>query len=215
MTARTLAEKPTGPLSGVRILDLTSVVNGAYGTQILADQGADVVKLEDPGGHRGDGGDIMRWGGKVPEGAQRGMGPIFITINRNKRSILLDLRDPKSKKKIEALIRWADVFAASVRYDGLKRIGLGYEDVAKLKPDIIYVHASGYGAAGPYAGEPAYDDLIQSASGCADVLPRTDGNPTPRILPTLVADKVSGLFLAQAVTAALFHRQRTGQGQFV
>jgi crotonobetainyl-CoA:carnitine CoA-transferase CaiB-like acyl-CoA transferase len=215
MGARTLATKATGPLAGVRILDLTSVVNGAYGTQILADQGADVIKLEDPGGHRGDGGDIMRWGGKVPEGCDRGFGPIFVTINRNKRSILLDLRDPKSKAKVERLIRWADVFAASVRYDGLKRVGLGYEDVAAIKPDIIYVHAAGYGSDGPYAGEPAYDDLIQSASGCADVLPRTDGNPTPRILPTLVADKVSGLFLSQAVTAALFHRERTGEGQFV
>src|ERR1043165_3810056 len=119
-TTRPLADKPTGPLSGSRILDLTSVVNGAYGTQILADQGADVVKLEDPGGHRGDGGDIMRWGGKVPDGCERGMGPIFTTINPNKRSILLDMRDPKAKKIIARLIRWADVFAASVRYDGLK-----------------------------------------------------------------------------------------------
>ena len=215
MTAKTLAEKATGPLSGIRILDLTSVVNGAYGTQILADQGADVIKLEDPGGHRGEGGDIMRWGGHPPEGAPKGMGPIFVTINRNKRSMLLDMRDPKSRRKIERLIKWADVFAASVRYEGLKRIGLSYEDVAAIKPDIVYVHAAGYGADGPYAGEPAYDDLIQAASGCADVLGRTDGNPTPRILPTLMADKVSGLFLAQAVTAALFHRQRTGEGQFV
>ena len=164
-TPKTLAEKPTGPLSGIRILDLTSVVNGAYGTQILADQGADVIKLEDPGGHRGDGGDIMRWGGQVPEGCERGMGPIFVTINRNKRSILLDMRDPKSKATVEKLIKWADVFAASVRYDGLKRIGLGYEDVAAIKPEIIYVHAAGYGSDGPYAGEPAYDDLIQAASG--------------------------------------------------
>ena len=214
-TPRALADKPTGPLSGIRILDLTSVVNGAYGTQILADQGADVIKLEDPGGHRGDGGDIMRWGGQVPEGCERGMGPIFVTINRNKRSVLLDMRQETSKAIVRKLIESVDVFAASVRYDGLKRIGLGYEDVAAIKPDIIYVHASGYGSDGPYAGEPAYDDLIQAASGCADVLPRTDGNPTPRILPTLIADKVSGLFMSQAITAALFHRERTGEGQFV
>src|SRR5204863_4204970 len=114
---------------------------------------------------RGDGGDIMRWGGQVPEGCARGMGPIFVTINRNKRSMLLDMRDPKSRRKIERLIKWADVFAASVRYEGLKRIGLSYEDVAAIKPDIVYVHAAGYGADGPYAGEPAYDDLIQAASG--------------------------------------------------
>src|SRR5689334_15725098 len=92
MTVKTFADKPTGPLSGVRILDLTSVVNGAYGTQILADQGADVIKLEDPGSGRGDGGDIMRWAGHLPEGCPRGMGPIFLTINRNKRSILLDMK---------------------------------------------------------------------------------------------------------------------------
>jgi crotonobetainyl-CoA:carnitine CoA-transferase CaiB-like acyl-CoA transferase len=213
--AKTLAEKATGPLAGIRILDLTSVVNGAYATQILADQGADVIKLEDPGSGRGAGGDIMRWAGHVPEGAPRDMGPIFLTINRNKRSVLLDLKSAAAKRALKKLIAWADVFAASVRYDGLTRLGLGYEAVKAIKPDIVYVHAAGYGSDGPYAGEPAYDDLIQSASGLADILPRTDGNPTPRILPTLVADKVSGLFMAQAVTAALLHKARTGEGQFV
>jgi crotonobetainyl-CoA:carnitine CoA-transferase CaiB-like acyl-CoA transferase len=210
-----LASKATGPLSGIRILDLTSVVNGAYATQILADQGADVIKLEDPGSGRGGGGDIMRWAGHVPEGAPRDMGPIFLTINRNKRSVVLDLKTDSAKRAIRKLIESSDVFAASVRYDGLKRLGLGYEEVRAIKPDIVYVHAAGYGSDGPYAGEPAYDDLIQSASGLADVLPRTDGNDTPRILPTLVADKVSGLFMAQAVTAALLHKARTGEGQFV
>lgn len=215
MTARTFADKPTGPLSGIRILDLTSVVNGAYGTQILADQGADVIKLEDPGSGRGDGGDIMRWAGHLPEGAPKGMGPIFLTINRNKRSILLDLKSPAGKRALTKIIKGCDVIASSVRYEGMKRLGLSYEDVAAIKPDIVFVHAAGYGSDGPYAGEPAYDDLIQSASGMADILPRTDGDPTPRILPTLVADKVSGLFLSQAVTAALLHRARTGEGQFV
>lgn len=212
---RELETKATGPLAGIRILDLTSVVNGAYATQILADQGAEVIKLEDPGSGRGAGGDIMRWAGHVPEGAPRDMGPIFLTINRNKRSVLLDLKTERAKRALKKLIAWADVFAASVRYDGLTRLGLGYEDVKAIKPDIVYVHAAGYGSDGPYAGEPAYDDLIQSASGLADILPRTDGNPTPRILPTLVADKVSGLFMAQAVTAALLHKARTGEGQFV
>ncbi|MBL8772778.1 MAG: CoA transferase [Phenylobacterium sp.] len=210
-----MGAKPTGPLSGVRILDLTSVVNGAYGTQILADQGADVIKLEDPGSGRGDGGDIMRWAGHLPEGAPKGLGPIFLTINRNKRSILLDLKTERGKKALHRLIASCDVLTSSIRYEGMKRLGLAYEDVCAIKPDIVFVHAAGYGSDGPYAGEPAYDDLIQSASGLADVLPRTDGNPVPRILPTLVADKVSGLFFAQAVTAALFHRQRTGEGQFV
>ena len=122
------------------------------------------------------------------------MGPIFLTINRNKRSIVLDLKKESAQRAIRRLIKSCDVFAASVRYEGLKRLGLGYEDVKAIRPDIVYVHAAGYGSDGPYAGEPAYDDLIQSASGLADVLPRTDGNETPRILPTLVADKVSGLF---------------------
>jgi len=213
--AKELAKTATGPLSGVRILDLTSVVNGAYATQILADQGADVIKLEDPGSGRGGGGDIMRWAGHVPQGCPRELGPIFLTINRNKRSVLLDLKKPAAQRALKKIVKSCDVFAASVRYEGLKRLGLGYEDIKAIKPDIIYVHAAGYGSDGPYAGEPAYDDLIQSASGLADVLPRTDGNATPRILPTLVADKVSGLFMAQAVTAALLHKARTGQGQFV
>jgi len=215
MTAKTMADKPTGPLSGVRVLDLTSVVNGAYGTQILADQGADVIKVEDPGSGRGDGGDIMRWAGHMPEGAPRGMGPIFLTINRNKRSILLDMKSDSGKRAMRRLIKSSDVITSSVRYEGMKRLGLAYEDVAAIKPDIIFAHAAGYGSDGPYAGEPAYDDLIQSASGAADILGRTDGDPTPRIMPTLMADKVSGLFFAQAVTAALLHKARTGEGQFV
>lgn len=213
--AKKLAKEATGPLKGIRVLDLTSVVNGAYATQILADQGAEVIKIEDPGSGRGGGGDIMRWAGHVPDAAPRDMGPIFLTINRNKRSVVLDLKEPKAQRALRRLIKSCDVFAASVRYEGLKRLGLAYEDVAAIRPDIVYVHAAGYGSEGPYAGEPAYDDLIQSASGMADILPRTDGNPAPRLVPTLAADKVSGLFMAQAVTAALLHRARTGEGQFV
>ena len=214
-TNRELAAEATGPLKGVRVLDMTSVVFGAYATQMLGDLGADVIKVEFPGGRRGAGGDIMRWTGQGQPGGPDDMGPIFMTINRNKRSVMLDLREASAKAALEKLIRTSDVFAASVRYDGLKRLGLDHEAVKAIKPDIIYVHGAGYGAAGPYAGEPAYDDLIQSASGLADLLSRVDGDPTPRLLPTLVADKVSGLFMAQAITAALFHRERTGEGQFV
>ncbi len=210
-----LAKAATGPLAGIRILDMTSVVNGAYATQILADQGADVIKLEDPGGLRGGGGDTMRWTGETPKGAPEGLGPIFLGLNRNKRSVALDLKQESAKRALRRLIRTADVFAASVRYEGLQRLGFGYEAMAAIKPDIIYVHAAGFGSEGPYAGDPAYDDLIQSACGLGDLLSRTDGDPEPRILPTLLGDKVSGLFMAQAVTAALLHRERTGQGQFV
>lgn len=210
-----LAVKNSGPLKGIRILDMTSVVFGAYATQMLGDLGADVVKVEFPGGRRGGGGDIMRWAGHSPEGAPDDLGPIFMTINRNKRSVLLDLRDETAMAALRNLIRTSDVFALSVRYDGLTRLGLDYETVKAIKPDIIYVHGAGYGSEGPYAGEPAYDDLIQSASGLADLLPRVDGNSTPRLLPSLIADKVSGHFMVQAVLAALFHHQRTGEGQFV
>ncbi|HEY2660189.1 MAG TPA: CoA transferase [Caulobacteraceae bacterium] len=210
-----LAAEATGPLKGVRVIDLTSVVLGAYATQMLGDMGADVIKVEFPGGNRGGGGDIMRWAGHTPSDDVRDMGPIFMAINRNKRGLLLDLRQPEAMTQLKALIATADVFAASVRYDGLTRLGLSYEDVKAIKPDIVYVHAAGYGSDGPYAGEPAYDDLIQAAAGFGDLLNRTDGDQTPRILPSLVADKVSGLFMAQATLAALFHRQRTGQGQFV
>ena len=214
-TGKPLAKTATGPLAGVRIIDLTSVVFGAYATQMLGDMGADVIKVEFPGGRRGGGGDTMRWTGNVPEGAPDDLGPIFVTINRNKRSILLDLREESAMASFRKLMKTADVFAASVRYDGLKRLGLGYEDLKAIKDDLIYVHAAGYGSDGPYAGLPAYDDLIQAGSGLADLLNRTDGNPAPRYMPTLVADKVSGLFMCQAVMAALFHKQKTGEGQFV
>ena len=212
-----LADRATGPLKGVRIVDLTSVVLGPYATQILGDYGADIIKIEAPSptGGGGQGGDIMRWAGKVPDGASPDLGPIFMTINRNKRSVLLDLRRPAARKALLKLIARADVVTSNIRYDGMRRLGLSYEDLKAVKPDIIFVHAAGYGSDGPYAGLPAYDDLIQAGSGAADLLSRMDGNPMPRYLPSLVADKASGLFMANAVTAALFHRERTGEGQFV
>jgi crotonobetainyl-CoA:carnitine CoA-transferase CaiB-like acyl-CoA transferase len=212
---RELADEARGPLKGVRVLDMTSVVFGAYATQILGDLGADVIKIEFPGGRRGGGGDIMRWAGHGQPGGPEDLGPIFMTINRNKRSLLIDLREERGARAMRRLIATCDVFAVSVRYEGLRRLGLDYDGVKATRPDVIYVHGAGYGADGPYAGEPAYDDLIQSASGLADLLPRVDEDPTPRLLPSLVADKVSGLFMAQAICAALFHRQRTGEGQFV
>ncbi len=212
---RELATTNTGPLAGIRILDMTSVVFGAYATAMLGDLGADIVKVEHPGGRRGGGGDIMRWAGHPPPGGPADLGPIFMSINRNKRSLLLDLRVKKDAAALRRLIKTCDVFAVSVRYQGLTRLGLDYPGVKKLKRDIVYVHGCGYGADGPYAGEPAYDDLIQSASGLADVLTRCDGDATPRLIPTLVADKVSGLFMTQAILAALFHRQKSGEGQFV
>jgi len=209
-----LAAEATGPLKGVKVLDMTSVVFGAYATQMLADLGAEVIKVEFPGGRRGKGGDTQRWVGKTPAGSEE-LGPIFMIINRNKRSVLLDIRKAEEKEALETLIADSDVFISSVRYAGLERLGLGYEAVRALRSDIVYAHCSAYGAEGPYAGQPAYDDLIQCASGVADLLSRTDGDPQPRFIPSLIGDKVSGLFGSQAVLAALFHRQKTGEGQFV
>lgn len=213
--AKPLPTEATGPLKGVKIIDMTSVVFGAYATQMLGDLGADIIKIESPSGERGDGGDIIRWNGPIPEGRPADLGPIFLTINRNKRSLLMDLRKESAKRALKRLIASADVFCSSVRYDGMTRLGIGYDDIKAIKPDIIYVHASGYGADGPYAGLPAYDDLIQAGTGLADLMNRVDDDPTPRYIPTLIADKVSGLFMVQAVTSALFHHSRTGEGQFV
>ncbi|MGB3809549.1 MAG: CoA transferase [Parvibaculum sp.] len=214
---RKLGTEATGPLKGVRIVDLTSVVFGAYATQILGDYGADVIKIEAPSptGGGGHGGDIMRWPGHTPEGASNDLGPIFLTINRNKRSVLIDLAKPSGRKALLKIIATADVLTSNIRYAAMKKLGLSYEDVKAVKPDIVFIHAAGYGSDGPYAGLPAYDDLIQAASGAADLLPYMDGNPQPRYVPTIMADKVSGLFFVSAVTAALFHRERTGEGQFV
>lgn len=195
----------TGPLAGVRILDLSTVVLGPYATQILADLGADVVKVENGGG------DIMRHAGPAPA---PGMGAIYMGLNRNKRAILVDLKTPDGIEAINKLAAKSDVFFTNVRMDGLVRLGLGYDQVKALKPDIVYCHCAGYGARGVHAGKPAYDDLIQAASGVADLLAIREGGP-PKYMPALMADKVSGLHAAYAVLAGLFHRERTGQGQFI
>lgn len=215
--SKQLENENKGPLKDVRIVDLTAVVFGAYATQILGDMGADVIKVEAPSptGGGGQGGDIMRWPGHLPEGAAPDLGPIFLTINRNKRSVLLDLGTKEGREALLKIVATADVLTSNIRYAAMKKLGLAYEDVKAVKPDIIFVHAAGYGSDGPYAGLPAYDDLIQAGSGAADLLGRMDGDPKPRYIPTIMADKVSGLFMVQAVTAALFHKERTGEGQFV
>lgn len=205
---------PTGPLAGIRIVDLTAVVLGAYATQMLGDMGADVMKIEAPGGP-GVGGDIMRWGGESPAGAPPGFGALFMMFNRNKRSVALDLKTKAAHEALAALIRTADVFIANRPASALAKLGLAYDDIRAIKPDIVYANSPGYGSNGPYADFPAYDELIQAVSGAADFLPRTYEGTPPRYLPTLMADKVGGLLLAQATLGALFHRQRTGEGQSV
>lgn len=199
------AAPSTGPLNGVRIVDLSTVLLGPYATQILGDLGADVVKVETGGG------DIMRHAGPAPA---EGMGALFMASNRNKRSIVLDLKTQLGAEALRRLIQRSDVFFTNVRMDGLKRLGFGPEEVRVLRPDGLYVHCAGYGSNGPMAGSPAYDDLIQAGSGVAQLYSIRHGGP-PQYVPSLVADKATGLHAAYATLAGLFHRQRTGEGQFI
>ena len=202
-----------GPLNGVRVIDMTSVLFGAYSAQIFGDLGADVIKVEAPGTRPDNGGDIFRYTGKSARSPA--MGPIFMHYNRNKRSVLLDLKQEEDRAAMRLLIAGADVFITNVRMDALRKLGFDYASVRALRADIVYVHCAGYGADGPYAKRQAYDDLIQAASGGTDLLGRVDGNPAPRYQPSLIADKSSGLYGAYATLAALFHRERSGEGQFV
>jgi crotonobetainyl-CoA:carnitine CoA-transferase CaiB-like acyl-CoA transferase len=191
----------------VRIVDLTQFVLGPYATQTLGDLGADVIKIEEPSGDR------QRRNGKAPNSDH--MSPVFVALNRNKRSVALDLKSDAGKRALSKLIKTGDVFIHNMRPEAVKRLGFGYDAVASIKPDIVYVEAIGYSPDGPYAGRQAFDDLIQGASGACALLPMYDGNPELRPLPSLVADKACGLFTAIATLAALHHRQRTGEGQFV
>lgn len=204
-----------GPLSNIRVLDLTGVILGAYATMLLGDMGAEVIKVEVPSMDGHIGGDLMRWGGDNPAGAESGYGPLFMSFNRNKKSVTINLKSPEGKAILKQLIATSDVFACNRQQDTLARLGLSYEDVKAIKPDIIYVNAPGFGTGGCYEGFPAYDDLIQASSGVAETLPRTDGNPALRYLPTLAADKSVGLYMVIAINAALFARAQTGKGQAV
>jgi len=194
-------------LEGVRVVDLTSVVFGPYCTQILADLGADVIKVEPLTG------DAFRYSGKPAK--TMGMSAGHMTLNRGKRSAALDLKNPDDMATMKRLIADADVFIHNVRGQAIERLGLGYEAVRALKPDIVYLHCVGFGSGGPYADLQAYDDVIQAASGTATLASRVDGDPRPRYVPSLIADKVAGLHGSYAVMAAMIHRLRTGEGQFV
>ena len=194
-------------LSGLKVIDLTSVVFGPYATQILADYGAEVTKIEAPGG------DVYRHGAKPAK--TPGMGPGFIALNRGKKSVVLDLKKADDVERLESLLKDADVFIHNVREEAIGRLGFGYEAVKALNPQIIYVHCVGFGSGGPYAGLQAYDDVIQAATGTTSLLPRVDGDNRPRYLPSLIADKVAGLHAAYATMAAITHRLRTGRGQHI
>jgi crotonobetainyl-CoA:carnitine CoA-transferase CaiB-like acyl-CoA transferase len=200
-------DAPPGPLAGVRVIDLTQFLLGPYATQTLGDLGADVIKVEEPAGDR------QRGQGKAAYSPE--LGPIFIAFNRNKRSVVLDLRNDEGKDALRKLIATGDIFIHNMRPSAIKRLGFGYDEVAAIKPDIVYVEAMGYDDAGPYAGLQAFDDLIQSASGACGLEQLVNPEAEFRPLPTLLADKTCGLFAVIATLAALRHRDATGEGQYV
>ncbi len=199
------AAKPrSGPLAGVRVLDLTAVVLGPLATQILGDYGADVIKLEPPEG------DLMRANGVS---TVRGMSSIFLAINRNKRSLAIDLKQPAGVAAIQRLLPTVDVLVHNMRTAAIARRGLGYEACAAINPKLLYCVATGFGEEGPDAGRPAFDDVIQAACGLAGLLGHDSG--TPAYVPSLIADKTTGMALANAVLAGLYERTRSGRGQYV
>jgi crotonobetainyl-CoA:carnitine CoA-transferase CaiB-like acyl-CoA transferase len=194
-----------GPLHGVKILDLTTVVMGPYATQILADLGADVVKVEPPEG------DVMRFAWPM---RHAGMGHIFLHANRNKRAIALDLKQAAAREALLALAKDADVLVYNIRPQAMARLKLAYEDLRAVNPRIIYVGGFGYSQRGPYAAKAAYDDLIQGAAGIPWLL-KKQGADVPRYAPVIMADRTVGLHIANAVCAALYAREKTGKGQRV
>lgn len=193
-----------GPLSGVRVVDLTSVVLGPLATQLLADYGADVIKVEGPAG------DIIRSNGVS---RKKGMGSIYLSLNRNKRSMVLDLKQEEDKKKLIELLKSADVVVHNMRIKAIERLGFGYDAVKAVNPSIVYCAATGFGQDGPFKDKPAFDDIIQASCGFVGV--SSLGKQTPEYSPNLIADKTVGLYVSNAILAALFHRQHSGQGQYI
>jgi len=193
-----------GPLSGYRIVDVTQMVSGPMATQILADQGADVIKVEPPAT-----GDLTRALG----GSRRGIAPTFAIINRNKRSIVIDLKEPRGVDLLKDLVRGADLFVQNFRPGAVERMGIGYEALRAVKPDLVYVSISGFGETGPYVHKRVYDPVVQALSGLASI--QGDGTGRPRMMRLIVPDKVTALTAAQAMTAALLARERSRTGQHV
>jgi crotonobetainyl-CoA:carnitine CoA-transferase CaiB-like acyl-CoA transferase len=194
-----------GPLAGYRIIDLTSMISGPLATMILADQGADVIKVENP-----DGGDHTR----AANNARNGFSASFLNNNRNKRSVALDLKNPAAREAMLRLLRTADVFVQNFRPGVAERMGLGEAAVRAVAPRIVYVSISGFGETGPYAQKPVYDPLIQAVSGLATIQAGSD-TERPRLVRTILPDKLTAYNAAQAITAALLSRERTGQGQHI
>ena len=194
----------SGPLSGVRIVDCTTVVLGPWAAQQLGDMGAEVIKVEPPGG------DTTRQLGPMKN---PNMGAFYLACNRNKRSIVLDLKQPAARDALLRLARDANVLLHNYRPQAARRLGMSYEAFRAVNPGIVYVGTYGFRATGPYGDKPAYDDIIQAASGIASLQASIMGEP--RYVPTIVADKTSSMTVLAAVLAALYHQARTGEGQEV
>ncbi len=194
-----------GPLDGFRIIDLTSMISGPYATMILGDQGADVIKVERPGG-----GDHVRAGGN----RVGGLAAMFLNNNRNKRSITIDLKREEGRAALMRLARGADVFVQNFRPGVVERMGVGEAAVREAAPDIVYVSISGFGEDGPFAHKPVYDPIVQALSGLASVQGGSD-EARPRLVRTILPDKLTAVTASQAITAALLARARTGEGQHV
>lgn len=193
-----------GPLDGLRIIDVTQMVSGPMATQMLADQGADVIKVEPPGI-----GDLTR----ALAGRRRGMSPTFAIVNRNKRSIVIDLKTERGVELLRRLVATADLFVQNFRPGAVDRMGIGEAALRAVNPKLVYVSISGFGETGPYVHKRTYDPVIQALSGLASIQGDPDGRP--RMMRVIVPDKVTALTAAQAMTAALLARERTGKGQHV
>ncbi|MGO9701007.1 MAG: CaiB/BaiF CoA transferase family protein [Xanthobacteraceae bacterium] len=193
------------PLQGLRIIDLTSMVLGPYATQILADYGADVIKVEPPQG------DLMRKGGALKSAE---MGALYLQLNRNKRSVVLDLKQPAARAVLLRLCERADVLVHNTRLAAMRRLQLGDDDVHKINPRLVYVSLIGYGDNGPYAGKPAYDDLIQGICALPAIVAQA-GAREPGYVPLALTDRIVGINAAHAVLAAIIRRDRSGEGQSV
>lgn len=194
----------SGPLKDIKVLDLSSVVMGPYATMFLGDMGADVIKIERPSG------DITRY---VGPSRNKGMGSNFLNLNRNKRSLVLDLKSDEGHKIMIDLVKESDILVHSFRPQTMKKLGLSYENVSSINKGIIYCGMFGYGQDGPYAPNPAYDDIIQAGSGVAAAQGEIAGEP--QYVASLLADKTTGLIGLSAVLSSLVHKEKTGEGQEV
>lgn len=193
------------PLQNIRVIDMATVLMGPVATQILGDYGADVIKVEPPEG------DVMRHAG---DARHPRMGPMYLATGRNKRSVVLDIKQPEGRRALLKLCETADLFIHNVRPAAMRRAGLSYEDLKAVNPSIVYVSLVGFGQDGPYAERPAFDDIIQAASGLAGLFVRA-GYDEPAFVPANLCDRMTGLAAAHAAIAALFLRERTGEGQAV